>query len=208
MNLTMASESSILLRPQLSSSCRISATISAISDPLLALGIHISVNLDRSAGLNSLLPKSPPGFMVAKNLKLGCATIFSEKSPPFSASVISLPDSKTLFSLSMTASSAKLISSSTNMSPSFMAVTKGPSCHSNNDFDLCQRVSAACTEAVSEVSIASLLAISFAAAETITCIPPLSLFDFLRGTGEGSFSFSSDTDGHRRSFASLRNILN
>ena len=141
-NLTIAPESSRLLRPHLSSKCSISATINAISAPLLALGIHISVNLDRSAGLNSLLPKSPPGFIVAKNLKLGWATIFSEESPPFSASVISLPDSRALFSLSITASSAKLISSSTNMSPSFIAVTSGPSCHSKSDFDLCHRISA------------------------------------------------------------------
>ena len=53
--------------------------------------------------------------------------------PPFSAKISVLELSQTIFNLSMTASSIKLISSNTKISPFFIASTNGPSLHSNND---------------------------------------------------------------------------
>ena len=60
-------------------------------------GTHISVKRFRSAGESSFLPKSPPGFIVAKIRKSGWATISSTTSPPFSANVKVRPGSNTLF---------------------------------------------------------------------------------------------------------------
>ena len=109
-------------------------------------GTQISVNRDLSAGLNSRLPKSPPGFIVAniRNcssaltslLKLWTALLscaHTGPSPPFSARVIVLDGSKTEFRRSKTASSARLISSKSNIQPSFIDVTRGPSTHSNSE---------------------------------------------------------------------------
>ena len=189
MKRTIAADSSALLIPQLSSNLRISATMRAMSSPLLALGIHISVKRDRRAGLNSRLPKSPPGFIVARNLKFLCAVIFSDEAvrPPFSARVISRPDSSTLFNRSITASSAKLISSSTNMSPSFIACTRGPSCHSNRALDRCQYPSASAICSLS-ASMRGVYRASLPVGAGASGAPPLllSLLTFFRGTGEMS----------------------
>ena len=89
-------------------------------------GTQISVNRLRRAGLSSRFPKSPPGFIVANILKSSCARTSypcslppgtDESSPPFSARTRVLDGSRTEFSLSSTASSAKLISSRSNKCP-------------------------------------------------------------------------------------------
>ena len=90
---------------------------------------QISVKRLRSAALSSFLPKSPPGFIVARMRKLGAAVITSMQSPPFSGTVICRSLSRMLFMRSSTASSAREISSRRKMSPRFIVVSSGPSCH-------------------------------------------------------------------------------
>ena len=90
---------------------------------------QISVKRLRSAALSSFLPKSPPGFIVARMRNLGCAVYTSMQSPPFSGTVICRSLSRMLFMRSSTASSASEISSSRKMSPRFIVVSSGPSCH-------------------------------------------------------------------------------
>ena len=109
-----------------------SATIRSRSAQLLIAGTQISVNRLRSAGESSFFPKSPPGFMVAIRRNPSAATISSTFSPDFSASVRVALGSSTEFKRSKTASSAREISSISNMSPFRIAVTSGPSAHANS----------------------------------------------------------------------------
>ncbi len=68
-------------------------------------GTHISVNRFRIAGDNSFFPKSPPGFIVAMIRNDSAAVNSSIDWLPFSARTNKRWGSKTLFSLSNTASS-------------------------------------------------------------------------------------------------------
>ncbi|KAH8653670.1 hypothetical protein BX600DRAFT_471385 [Xylariales sp. PMI_506] len=93
-------------------------------------GTQISVKRFLNAGESSFLPKSPPGFIVAKNSKPSCA-LTKELSMPFSARRSVRDGSSTEFSLSSTESSARDISSRRKNWPFLIACTKLPSAHSN-----------------------------------------------------------------------------
>ena len=98
-------------------------------------GHQISVKRFLNAGDNSFLPKSPPGFMVAKYLNESLAIIkgsVSSSSLAFSANNNVLSYSSTEFNLSRTESSANDISSTKKYAPSFIAFINGPSTHSNS----------------------------------------------------------------------------
>mmetsp|Transcript_81177 Transcript_81177/g.263069 ORF Transcript_81177/g.263069 Transcript_81177/m.263069 type:complete len:211 (-) Transcript_81177:1842-2474(-) len=93
---------------------------------------QISVKRFLRAGDNSLLPKSPPGFMVAKSLKVSFALTTSKFKlvSGFSANNRNRSGSSTEFNLSSTESSAREISSIKNPPPARMASTSAPSAHS------------------------------------------------------------------------------
>ena len=82
---------------------------------------HISVNLFLKAGLNSLFPKSPPGFIVATITNPSFAFISSALFPPFSGKFKVFSLSNTEFNLSNTLSSANDISSIKNSYPYYIA---------------------------------------------------------------------------------------
>ena len=90
---------------------------------------NISVNLLRRAGLNSRLPKSPEGFMVAKRANFSSA--WRNAPPGCSETTRVRSRSSNEFKRSSTLSLAKATSSNKKKVPCFSARRRGPSSHAN-----------------------------------------------------------------------------
>ena len=123
-----------------STDCMLSIILSGYTKGQIKPKTHIKNNDNngrQSIPLTSFLPKSPPGFIVATIRNSSVAFSCSIRSAPecsVSRSVRS--GSSTLFSRSRTESSASEISSMSRTPPVRIAVTRGPSTHSNSGADL------------------------------------------------------------------------